>query len=79
MLTGRPELLIQAGTLLPSSTRYDTLNQAGLTALMIATIRNDEMAIQQLLDANADPNVEVHHEFFLFQICGISIRLSREF
>lgn len=59
MLTGRPELLIQAGTLLPSSTRYDTLNQAGMTALMIAAIRNDEMAIQQLLDANADPNIEV--------------------
>lgn len=59
MLTGRPELLIQAGTLLPSSTRYDTLNQAGMTALMIASIRNDELAIQQLLDANADPNVEV--------------------
>lgn len=59
MLTGRPELVIQAGTLLPSSSRYDTLNQAGMTALMIATIRNDELAIQQLLDANADPNVEV--------------------
>lgn len=59
MLTGRPELLIQAGTLLPPSCRYDCLNQAGLTALMIASIRNDELAIQQLLDANADPNVEV--------------------
>lgn len=59
MLTGRPELLIQAGTLLPTATRYDTLNQAGMTALMIASIRNDELAIQQLLDANADPNIEV--------------------
>lgn len=59
MLTGRPELLIQAGTILPTSTRYDTPNQAGLTALMIASIRNDEAAMQQLLDANADPNVEV--------------------
>lgn len=59
MLTGRPELLIQAGSLLPPSTRYDTLNQSGLTALMIASIRNDELAIQQLLDANADPNIEV--------------------
>lgn len=56
MLSGRTE---QAGTLLPSSTRYDTLNQAGLTALMIAAIRNDEVALQQLLDSNADPNVEV--------------------
>lgn len=59
MLTGRPELLIQAGTILPTSSRYDTPNQAGLTALMIASIRNDEAAMQQLLDANADPNVEV--------------------
>lgn len=60
MLTGRPELLIQAGTLLPTSTRYvDTLNQNGMTALMIASIRNDELAICQLLDANADPNIEV--------------------
>lgn len=59
MLTGRPELLIQAGTLLPSSTKYNTLNQTGMTALMIAAVRNDEMAIQQLLDANVDPNVEV--------------------
>lgn len=59
MLTGRPELLIQAGTLLPTSSRYDTLNQNGMTALMIASIRNDELAICQLLDANADPNIEV--------------------
>lgn len=59
MLTGRPELLLQASQLLPSPARYDTLNHAGLTALMIAAIRNDEIAVQMLLDIGADPNIEV--------------------
>ncbi|XP_054084439.1 ankyrin repeat and BTB/POZ domain-containing protein 2 isoform X1 [Zeugodacus cucurbitae] len=59
MLTGRAELMAQAANLLPPTTRYDTLNHAGLTALMIAAIRNDEVAIQALLDAGCDPNVEV--------------------
>lgn len=59
MMSGRPELLLQANTLLPPTTRYDTLNQLGMTALMVAIIRNDEQALQMLLDAGADPNVEV--------------------
>ncbi|CAD7081360.1 unnamed protein product [Hermetia illucens] len=59
MLTGRAELLAQASTLLPASSRYDTVNQAGMTALMIACVRNDEVAIQSLLDAGSDPNIEV--------------------
>uniref|UniRef100_A0A182LZN9 BTB domain-containing protein n=1 Tax=Anopheles culicifacies TaxID=139723 RepID=A0A182LZN9_9DIPT len=59
MLTGRPELLIQALSLVPPTTRYDTLNHQGMTALMIAAARNDETALQTLLDAGADPNVEV--------------------
>ena len=59
MLTGRAELLAQASNLLPPTTRYDTLNHAGMTALMIASIRNDEVVIQALLDAGCDPNVEV--------------------
>lgn len=59
MLAARPELLIQANTLLPPTTRYDTLNHHGMTALMIAAIRNDEPAIQMLLDSGADPNIEV--------------------
>ncbi|XP_037934171.1 ankyrin repeat and BTB/POZ domain-containing protein 2-like [Teleopsis dalmanni] len=59
MLTGRAELLAQASNLLPPSTRYDTLNHTGMTALMIASLRNDEIAIQALLDAGCDPNVEV--------------------
>ncbi|XP_065359597.1 ankyrin repeat and BTB/POZ domain-containing protein 2 isoform X2 [Calliphora vicina] len=59
MLTGRAELLAQASNLLPPTTRYDTLNHAGMTALMIASIRNDEVVIQALLDAGCDPNIEV--------------------
>uniref|UniRef100_A0A1B0C6N6 BTB domain-containing protein n=1 Tax=Glossina palpalis gambiensis TaxID=67801 RepID=A0A1B0C6N6_9MUSC len=59
MLTGRAELLAQASSLLPAATRYDTLNHAGMTALMIASIGNDELAIQALLDAGCDPNTEV--------------------
>ncbi|KAL5287396.1 ABTB2 family protein [Megaselia abdita] len=59
MLTGRAELLAQASTILPPTSRYDTLNHNGMTALMIACIRNDEIAIQSLLDAGCDPNVEI--------------------
>lgn len=59
MLAGRTELLIQSISLLPASSRYDTINQAGLTALMLAAIRNDEIALQVLLDAGADANIEV--------------------
>lgn len=59
MLSGRPELMMQASSLLPPATRYDTLNQLGMSALMVAVIRNDEQAVQILLDVGADPNVEV--------------------
>lgn len=59
MLTGRPELLKQASALLPPATRFDTRNHAGLTALMIATIHNDEPVLKALLDAGANPNIEV--------------------
>lgn len=59
MLSGRPELMMQASSLLPPATRYDTLNQLGMSALMVAVIRNDEQAVQILLDVGANPNVEV--------------------
>lgn len=52
-------MLAQAAQLLPPTTRYDTQNSAGLTALMIASIRNDEVALHALLDAGCDPNIEV--------------------
>ncbi|KAH8373506.1 hypothetical protein KR009_011716 [Drosophila setifemur] len=61
LLTGRAELMAQAAQLLPPTTRYDTQNGAGLTALMLASIRNDEVALHALLDAGCDPNVEVPH------------------
>lgn len=59
VMTGRPELVLQANSLLPATTRYDTLNHHGLTPLMVAAIRNDELALQSLLEIGADPNVEV--------------------
>lgn len=59
MLTGRAELLAQAANLLPNTSRYDTLNHYGMTALMLAAIRNDEVVTQALLDAGCDPNIEV--------------------
>ncbi|XP_055693458.1 ankyrin repeat and BTB/POZ domain-containing protein 2 [Lutzomyia longipalpis] len=59
IMTGRPELFLQASSLLPSSSRYDTLNHQGLTPLMIAAIRNDEATLQAILDTGADPNIEV--------------------
>lgn len=59
IMTGRPELFLQASSLLPSSSRYDTLNHQGMTPLMIAAIRNDEATLQAILDTGADPNIEV--------------------
>lgn len=59
MLTGIPDLLTQSMSLVSPTTRYDTINHQGLTALMIAAIRNDENAIQSLLDCGANPNIEV--------------------
>ncbi|KAL7020206.1 hypothetical protein ACKWTF_011416 [Chironomus riparius] len=59
MLSGIPELLVQAMSLVPPTTRYDTLNHLGLTPLMVASILNDETAIQMLLDSGANPNIEV--------------------
>lgn len=45
MLTGRPELIQQAIPLLPLPTRLDTLNQQGHTALMLATLYNDDLTL----------------------------------
>lgn len=45
MLTGRPELIQQAIPLLPHPTRLDTLNQQGYTALMLATLYNDDLTV----------------------------------
>lgn len=58
MLTsGRADLIAQAMPLLPS-TKINTVNDAGFTALMLACINGDESAVTALLDAGADLNVE---------------------
>ncbi|XP_015184222.1 PREDICTED: ankyrin repeat and BTB/POZ domain-containing protein BTBD11 isoform X2 [Polistes dominula] len=58
MLTsGRGELIAQAMPLLPS-TKINTVNDSGFTALMLACINGDEQAVAALLDAGADLNIE---------------------
>lgn len=59
MPNGKFMLLLQKYFCLVCHCRYDTLNHQGLTPLMVAAIRNDETAIQTLLDSGANPNVEV--------------------
>ena len=58
MLTsGRTDLIGQAMSLLPS-TKINTVNDAGFTALMLTCINGDESAVMALLDAGADLNIE---------------------
>ncbi|OAD61421.1 Ankyrin repeat and BTB/POZ domain-containing protein 2 [Eufriesea mexicana] len=58
MLTsGRADLIAQAMSLLPS-TKINTVNDNGFTALMVACINSDETAVLALLDAGADLNIE---------------------
>lgn len=45
MASGRPELIQQAVPLLPTTTRLDTMNHQGHTALMLAAIQNDDFAL----------------------------------
>ncbi|RZC39551.1 ankyrin repeat and BTB/POZ domain-containing protein 2, partial [Asbolus verrucosus] len=58
LLTGRPELIQHAISLLPVSTRLDTLNLQGHTALMLAAINDDDIALTALLDAGTSVDVE---------------------
>ncbi|EZA49690.1 hypothetical protein DMN91_012768 [Ooceraea biroi] len=57
LCSGRTDLIAQAMSLLPS-TKINTVNDAGFTALMLACINGDESAVAALLDAGADLNVE---------------------
>lgn len=57
LTSGRPELITQALGLLPAS-KINTINDSGLTALMLACINGDESAVLALVDAGADLNVE---------------------
>lgn len=64
MLTGRPELIQQAVPLLPTSTRLDTLNAQGHTALMLAAIHNDDITLQVWLLRNYYPGGMLIKMFF---------------
>ncbi|XP_050466894.1 ankyrin repeat and BTB/POZ domain-containing protein BTBD11 isoform X2 [Cataglyphis hispanica] len=57
LISGRTDLITQAMPLLPS-TKINTVNDAGFTALMLACINGDETAATVLLDAGADLNIE---------------------
>ncbi|XP_018020102.1 uncharacterized protein LOC108676527 isoform X2 [Hyalella azteca] len=54
---GRTELLPHALQLLPA-TKVNTVNEYGLTPLMLACIRGDEALVKLLLNANADVDAE---------------------
>jgi len=57
LISGRADLIAQAMPLLPS-TKINTVNDIGFTALMLACINGDESAVTALLDAGADLNIE---------------------
>jgi len=57
LISGRTDLIAQAMPLLPS-TKINTVNDAGFTALMLACVNGDESAVTTLLDAGADLNIE---------------------
>lgn len=57
LISGRADLIAQAMPLLPS-TKINTVNDNGFTALMITCINGDETAVLALLDAGADLNIE---------------------
>ncbi|KAG7196598.1 hypothetical protein KM043_013088 [Ampulex compressa] len=57
LLSSRTDLIAQAVPLLPS-TKINTVNDSGLTALMVACINGDEAAMLALLEAGADLNIE---------------------
>jgi hypothetical protein len=57
LTSGRPELISQALGLLPAA-KVNSLNDQGFTALMLACLNGDEVAVLALIDAGADPNVE---------------------
>lgn len=52
MASGRAELIQQALLLLPANTRLDMLNHQGHTALMLAAINNDDLALLVRLKKN---------------------------
>ncbi|XP_063980127.1 ankyrin repeat and BTB/POZ domain-containing protein 3 isoform X1 [Diachasmimorpha longicaudata] len=57
MMSGRPDLISQALAFLPT-TKINTVNDNGFTALMLACIIGSETAVTALLDCGADANIE---------------------
>lgn len=57
LISGRPDLLAQAMQILPAA-KINTINENGMTALMLACVNGDEAAVRVLVDAGADVNVE---------------------
>lgn len=49
MLTGRQELIQQALSLLPITSKLDTLDQQGHSALMLAALHNDDLTLMVYL------------------------------
>ena len=58
LTSARAELIAQALPLLPASTKLNTVNDHGFTALMMACISGDEKAVLALIDAGSNVNTE---------------------
>ncbi|KAK7874233.1 hypothetical protein R5R35_006272 [Gryllus longicercus] len=56
--SGRSDLIPHALQLLPASKKLNSVNENGLSPLMLAVLRHDEGAVRCLLDAGADPDLE---------------------
>lgn len=56
--SGHSDLIPHALQLLPSSKKLNSVNERGLSPLMLAVLLHDEACACSLLDAGADPDVE---------------------
>ncbi|XP_049777406.1 ankyrin repeat and BTB/POZ domain-containing protein 2 isoform X2 [Schistocerca cancellata] len=56
--SGRSDLIPHALQLLPANKKLNSVNEHGMTPLMIAVIAHDETCVRNLLDAGADPDIE---------------------